>query len=387
MRSVVIICHFFGKRFSYIAERLLDEGCEVKLLTSSFGHKTKLQKSAPDKEYVSYFYETGYPTNVCPQRLISHHKAGKSLKEALSRIGRPELVYCGVPSLTVGNVASKWAHGQSIPFVIDVQDLWPEQFKMALNVPVVSDAIFAPLTYEANKLYKSTDYIVAVSETYVKRAQQCSKAEGMCVYLGTVLSDFDKYASETKLSDSDGLIRIGYIGTMGTSYDLPTVIKAMAMVRQQSGVDTQLIAMGDGPHKQLFERLATEYDVNAIFTGTLPYEEMVNQLSSCDIAINPFIKTAPHSIVNKVGDYAAAGLPVINTLPTWEYRSVLEDYHAGISCESENIGQVADAIVKLATSSDLRREMGFGNRRLAEERFDKQKTYTALVTKLLDLAC
>ena len=40
----------------------------------------------------------------------------------------------------------------------------------------------------------------------------------------------------------------------------------------------------------------------------MSYEDMVQTLVQCDIAVNPIIKGAAQSIINKVGDYAAAGL-------------------------------------------------------------------------------
>ena len=40
---------------------------------------------------------------------------------------------------------------------------------------------------------------------------------------------------------------------------------------------------------------------------------MVGMLGVCDIAVNSISKGAAQSIINKHGDYAAAGLPVVNT--------------------------------------------------------------------------
>ena len=71
--------------------------------------------------------------------------------------------------------------------------------------------------------------------------------------------------------------------------------------------------MGDGPLKEEFENYAEEKKVDCQFTGRLEYEKMVGLLCSCDIAVNPIKKGSAGSIINKVGDYAAAGLPVINT--------------------------------------------------------------------------
>lgn len=55
-----------------------------------------------------------------------------------------------------------------IPLIIDIQDLWPEAFKMAFNIPIISDILFAPMMRQANNIYSRADVIMAVSDTYVK---------------------------------------------------------------------------------------------------------------------------------------------------------------------------------------------------------------------------
>lgn len=61
---------------------------------------------------------------------------------------------------------------------------------------------------------------------------------------------------------------------------------------------------------------------------------MVGLLCSCDIAVNPIKKGSAGSIINKVGDYAAAGIPVVNTQENLEYKNILEEYNAGINVKT-----------------------------------------------------
>lgn len=58
----------------------------------------------------------------------------------------------------------------NVRFIIDIQDLWPEAFKMVFKLPIVSDIVFAPFNFLANGIYKRADEIIAVSDTYVNRA-------------------------------------------------------------------------------------------------------------------------------------------------------------------------------------------------------------------------
>lgn len=126
-------------------------------------------------------------------------------------------------------------------------------------------------------------------------------------------------------------------------------------------------------------KYANDKSIYVEFTGKLLYEKMVGLLCSCDIAINPIKKGSAGSIINKVGDYALSGIPVINTQECEEYRNLVEQYQCGINCEVGNVQEVADANEKLAVDSNLRNKMGKSSRKLAVERFDRRVTYYDIV--------
>ena len=76
--------------------------------------------------------------------------------------------YIAVPSLDVAKIAAEYAEKNNIRFIIDVQDLWPEAFKMVFNVPFISDILFYPMLKQADYIYKAADEIIAVSQTYTE---------------------------------------------------------------------------------------------------------------------------------------------------------------------------------------------------------------------------
>src|SRR5699024_1478517 len=105
----------------------------------------------------------------------------------------PDVIYCTVPSLDVGYVAAKYSQKNNVRFIIDIQDLWPEAFKMVFNLPFISDFIFNPMKQKANYIYSKADNIIAVSRTYVDRGLSVNSKlkEGTSVFLGTDLQYFD----------------------------------------------------------------------------------------------------------------------------------------------------------------------------------------------------
>lgn len=393
--DVVLAAHYLGdlehpegnnSRFLYLAKLLRQLGHEVEILTSSFFHEEKRQYGQlPDVWegcHLTVIHEPGYPKNVCLQRFFSHDVLSQGMKKYLRTRKKPDVVYAAIPSLSVGRMLATYCKKQDVGFAIDVQDLWPEAFEMVLHVPVVSRMLYAPLKWQANYIYRHADAIGAVSETYVDRAMSVNtrvKAP-VAVYLGTELSRFDAMKGEpAALKKGAEELWMGYIGTLGSSYDLESVLNAMALLKQEKKCENlRFVVMGDGQQRERLEAFAKEQELKVTFTGRLPYPSMVSTLCQCDFAVNPIRGKSAASIINKVGDYAAAALAVVNTQESKEYRGLLEEYGAGMNCENGNVSQIATAIEELCENETLRKAMGQGNRRLAEEKFDREKRYPLL---------
>ena len=396
MKDIVIIAHFCldfsesdNSRFSYLG-KLLSEENNIEIVTSNFNHSTKTKRERPLAHWpfkITFVSESGYSKNVCLRRFYSHWIFGQNVMRYLESRKKPDVIYCAVPSLDVASVAAHYAKKNHIRFIIDIQDIWPEAFRMVFDVPILSDIIFSPMERKANRIYAAADEIIAVSQTYADRALQinCQCQKATVVFLGTEIARFDELKeNKPLLKKPSEEIWMAYIGTLGHSYDITCVLDAMALLRDKKGLSNiRFIIMGDGPLRQKFESHAKGLQLPVVFTGRLTYTEMVPLLNICDFAVNPISQNAAQSIINKVGDYAAAGLPVINTQECLEYRNLVDTYEMGINCENNHVQSLADTIEYMVLNENLRILMGTNNRRLAEERFDRAYTYQALVEQIL----
>lgn len=375
-------------RFSYLANMLAKKGNEVEVVTSDFYHITKKTRVFyPQKlNYkVTFIHEPGYPTNICLKRFYSHYCWGKNAINYLKKRKKPDVVYCAVPSLSGPYAVAKFCEENKIRFVIDIQDLWPEAFRMACNIPVISDLSFLPFEFLANGIYKRADAICAVSETYVNRALRVNRKckTGTTVFLGTDLDTFDRYAAEPSiLLKSEKDIWLAYCGTLGSSYDLKCAIDALAILVDEK---VKFIVMGDGPRKDEFEQYAKKKGVNALFLGRLSYNQMCSTLCACDITINPIMHMAAQSIINKHADYAASGLPVISTQENEEYQKLVDTYQMGFNCKNGDAKDLAEKLKILVNDKALRIAMGENARRCAEEKFDRNRTYALLKRSILQI--
>ena len=399
--NIVIIANFpanldGGKakgRFLYLGEMLCERGHHVEMIVSDFDHGSKQHRAEGSVKQEAYktkittLHEPGYPNNISLKRLWSHYVWGRNVEKYLKSILKPDVIYSAIPSLTANVRAAQFCKKNGIKYIIDVQDLWPEAFVLAIKNKLLQQA-FKPIAWYINRAYRAADVVVAVSETYMNRALEVNRknAKGVSVFLGNDGALFDEARDSMKVEKTDGILQLCYIGTLGYSYDLKCAVDAVAIYNQQKDLPPmQFLVMGGGPLKEEFENYAKEKKIDTIFTGSLPYPEMVARMCSSDILINPIVKGAAQSITNKVGDYALAGLPVVSTQENKEYRQLVDSYMCGINCRVGNAQDVADALVKLARDPELRKQMGVSARRFGKEKFDRRETYQEIVKVVEDI--
>lgn len=387
--DIVILACFAGRldgggnnRFCYLASEM-SKNHSVEIITSDFNHadKSNFNETYEYPFSVTLLHEAGYTKNVSIKRFASHFIWGLNVKKYLEKRKKPDVIYCAVPTLTASYMAARFCKENNIRMIIDIQDLWPEAYKMVFNVPIISDIIFAPFSWLSNKIYAQADEIIAVSDTYAERAMKVNQKckESHTVFLGTKLQDFDNNVKENQKELEKTGLWLGYCGTLGKSYDLTCVFDALAYLKEKGIEVPKFIVMGKGARKEEFEKYAAQKNIDAVFTGNLPYPEMCARLSACDIVVNPIVAGSAGSIINKHADYAASGAPVINSQQSQEYRELVDAYQMGLNCKNGDASDMADKLQHILQDINLRETMGRNARICAEEKFDRGKTYREIV--------
>ena len=383
-------------RFKFLSEFLVDAGYEVDLITTTFQHWEKAQRNISEiqktkyKFHLKFIYEPGYKKNIDLKRVYSHRVAAKNLTALLEKEGDYDLIYCEIPPNDVALAAASYAKKKGIPFVPDVNDLWPEAMRMVLDIPVVSSMIFHPLQRDAEKVYSLVSGIVGTSDEYRDRPLKNQKLDvpKVTVYVGNEIKEFDagveKYSPEIEKEEDE--FWVTYAGTIGTSYDIRTLVLTGEELIRRRRLNIKIKILGGGPLKEELEQLAKEHNCkNVEFVGYMPYEKMAAYLAKSDIVVNSFVKKAPQSIVTKIGDYLASGHPMINTCMSPEFRKKVETDGFGVNIMPEDEEILADAIEKLYENEDVREEMGKQARKIAEEQFDRPESYKKIVELIREL--
>lgn len=397
-------------RFRFLSELLAREGFAVDLITSSFQHWEKAQRDCSKACYqdlpyrVVFIDEPGYTKNLDLGRILSHRVAAKNLRAHFERTaGTYDLIYAEIPPNDVARACAEAANALHIPFVADINDLWPEAMRMVVDVPVVSDLAFFPFARDAKRVYQLLAAAVGTSDEYAARpAKDREKPYPRAtVYVGNDLASFDAGARE-HAADVDkpaGELWVTYAGTLGASYDVITLVEAADLLERKrltqaaaKGADPALAlppvrvkVLGDGPDREKLEARAAELDAPVDFLGYTAYDLMAAYLCASDITVNSLVTSAAQSIVTKIGDYLASGNPMINTGSSPEFRAKVTSDGFGVNVEAEDAQALADAIEKLAEHASLRKIMGAKARAVAENEFDQPRAYREIVDLLRTL--
>ena len=378
-------------RFRFLPKFLAENyGYDVELITSTFQHWEKKQRNVSEtlkrqsieRYKTTLIPEPGYKKNVDLKRIYSHWVFADNVIKHLKK-NKYDLIYCTIPDNRLTAKVAEYAHANRIKMIVDVEDLWPEAMQMAIHLPKLIDmVVYAPFRYYAKKAYTNADAFVGTSDEYRDvplKKYKVKRSIAKTVYVGCDIDEFDNGVIENSDSiiKNDGEFWITYSGTLGASYDISTLIEAMAIV-QKEYPNIRVKILGGGPDEQKLKELSRNLRANVDFVGYMPYPRMAAYLSKSDIVINSFVRKAPQSIVNKIGDYLSAGKPMINTCSSPELREKVKKDGTGCNVLAEDRDKLATLIKKMYKNPKKLQVMGENARRIAEAEFVRKESYKVI---------
>jgi glycosyltransferase involved in cell wall biosynthesis len=138
------------------------------------------------------------------------------------------------------------------------------------------------------------------------------------------------------------------------------LLEPLSMLLHRDRIANRLIIVGDGPMTaELRDRCP-----DAIFTGTLPHDEVAIAMASADVMVFP---SQTDTAGNVVLEAQACGLPVV-VADAGGPRENMRDGQTGFVCRSADADDFSRRIAKLLSDPRCRTEMGRAARSFAEER-------------------
>lgn len=384
-------CEAGPSRFYYIAQMFVKAGYEVEVITVDFQHFKKeprdkkmiLEQNYPFK--ITMVKTPPYKKNVDLRRIYSNKIVAKNIAVYLNiHVKEYDVVYCSIPANNVAAVTSEICRKNQVPFVVDIEDLWPEAMSMVIKNEKLRRVLLHSMERDAETAYKNASGVIGTSEDYTMRAfkRREKNIPYKTVYVGCDLADFDdgikKYAG--KIEKPQNEFWVTYAGSISTSYDIRTLIDSgRELAEKKAGEkEVHIQLLGTGSTKEELEKYVADNHIsNVHFWGFTKYHKMAAVLSKSDVVVNSFVKGAPQSIVNKIGDYLSSGKPMINTLENPVFCELVEKNQVGVNIEPENVPVLTETILKFMQGAFS--QMGENARKLAETEFDRKVAYQEIV--------
>lgn len=290
---------FRRQRYWLMAEAFAAEGHSVVYWTGDFNHGTKARRILKTPVETSVELKIlpvrPYRRNVSFGRVLSHLLLARRLKKEL--VGRPDLIISATPTLGAATVLLDYAKAVGARFVIDIQDAWPETFER-LGLPHV---LLAPLARLAKRLYREADGVTGVSERY----RAIAGRDDYAVFYHGILP------VEPVAEPAETPTRLLYLGNLGAGYDLNTVLRALAKNERLT-----LDIAGKGPREAELKALVAKLGLSSRvrFWGYLGAADLRARLAAADVGLIPMRDDSWVGLPYKLGDYLAAGLPVLSSL-------------------------------------------------------------------------
>ncbi|CAH1535415.1 Glycosyltransferase WbuB [Vibrio owensii] len=243
------------------------------------------------------------------------------------------------------------------PFVFELRDIWPASITA---VGAMKDSKAIRLLEKVEMfLYKRADAIVSVTHAFkqelIERGVDGSKIE--VVLNGVDLSKYEpqeKDAELAKLYGLEGKFVAGYIGTHGMAHGLEHIVTVAE--RLQDNDEIRIVFAGGGAARQKVVDLVEQKGLkNVVLIERQPKEMMPRLWSLCDVSLVPLINSDLFKTVipSKIFECMGMGIPTIMSVPEGEATTIIKETGSGLVVESENVEQIANAILKLHEENDL----------------------------------
>ncbi len=275
-----------------------------------------------------------------------------------------------------------------VPLVLDLHEAMPEFFRS--RFPGSAGPVpHALLRAQETLATSAADAVLTVNDALGDRLIDLGvPADKLTVVLNTPsLALFDPAAVTARPLRADGRLRLVYTGAVTPTYELETVLRAVAhLAGDRPDLDVALDVYGRGDDAPRLTRLASDLGIGerAAFHGRIPLEEVPAAIAAADIGLAPTRRDpfTDLSLSTKLFEYAAMGKPVVaSRLPT------VERYFAPDTVATYVPGDAADLARVIARLADdpLEREARVARTgaRVVELGWDREGArYVALVDRL-----
>lgn len=307
-------------------------------------------------------------------RLVNYATFALSSSLAGHWVRNADVVYVYATQMTPAFGPSIWRWLYRLPYVLHIQDLWPESItgSSMVGTSTAKRVISIALHPWLRSLYRTAAATIAIAPTMTAMlVERGVPADRIATVYNWSTSDSSAEEPGTDRADASSTV-VTYAGNFGDHQDLPTVLRAAKLVSDVPGLIIRLV--GSGVAESALRALAVELELeNVEFVGRVPHERMseIHRASDFQLVTLKDLEIFRGTIPSKLQAALSAGKPVI-TAVAGDVRAIVEENGTGIACGPSDPEQLAAALRAAASMSrEQRWEMGDRARHFYEANMDR----------------
>ena len=302
---------------------------------------------------------------------------------------KPDVIWAVSTPLSTPFVAAQVARLINVPWVFEVQDLWPS---FPIEMGAVKYKWMQRLLFRVEKaLYDSASHIITLSPDMTAYVTGLGVPPEKITtnYNGTDIEQADAIdAAEVEalreLYGLQGKKVVLYAGTYGRANDMVTLMQAVRNIAHVPSI--KFILTGNGYYEPQLKELAAKVP-NLLLLEPQPRPDVFKLFKLADISLVTFndLPVLASNSPSKFYDSLACGTPVIVTNPGWTKRFV-EEHEVGWYSPAENADALAASINKALSQPDELAAAGARAKTIARRLFNRQELVKDVEQVLLKAA-
>ncbi len=374
-----------GIRSYEMARKLVKRGHKVTMVCGSYGGGNtgiqvpfeggKRKGNVDGIDVVEFELEYSNEQSFLTRSMAFIKFALKSIKLALTE--KYDLIFATTTPLTasIPGVFAKLLRRK--PFIFEVRDLWPE---IPREMGVIKNPVILFCMAILEKVsYKSADALIGLSPGIKKGIEKhgINSDNVAMIPNGCDLQIFGENVQKWQpdgVNDND-LVAV-FTGTHGIANGLDAVINVAVELKARKVDNIKFVLIGRGiKKKELLEAAEKQSLDNIVFLEPVDKVNLAKLLARADVGMQ-ILKNTPAfyygTSPNKFFDYIASGKPVLNNYPGW-VADLIGEYDCGKAISPDDPVAFADAMEWFSNNRSSLPKMGLNARKLAMEKFDRDK--------------
>jgi glycosyltransferase involved in cell wall biosynthesis len=266
-----------------------------------------------------------------------------------------DLVFCYATSPILQAIpAILLAKKNSAPFVLNVQDLWPESISATGRIH--SSSIIWCLTKLVEWIYRQSNLILTQSNEFHLPIKKLAPVAKILFWPNSVDPSFYRSDLNKMPEDLDSVycadyFTVTFAGNIGSAQSIETIVEASNLLKMEGKI--RIILLGDGSKRQwALEEKSKNNLKNLFIPGFFPEKMMpiIYSKSSCLLVTLTDRYIFSLTIPNKIQGYLALGRPIIGSI-NGAGAEVIKNANAGMVSAAENSIMLAEKILEMSKLS------------------------------------